>query len=258
MAGELDRGTAERVIARAMELSGRDRRGLSPDQLVAIGGELGVAEVYVRRALAEVLSKPPRVRALDRSVLAARHVELLPAEADRLLGTWFEQVDGMRVLRHTGPELGVWAPRTGVVAGARAAMAKAGGADLDLREATGVTCNVEAIGEDAALVRLEARVKRDYAMTAGIIGAGGTVASGIVAYLIWWPLAAGAVAAVAGCYGLLRAQRSESELVALALERRLDAVAASREPDLRTPSVAGALGKMRDVAGRARRSGTRP
>ena len=174
MTGELDRGTAERVIARAMELSGRERRGLSPDQLVAIGAELGVAEVHVRRALAEVLSKPQRVRALDRSVHAARHVELLPAEADRLLGTWFEQVDGMRALRHTGPELGVWAPRTGVVAGARAAMAKAGGADLDLRESTGVTSTVEPIGDQSALVRLEARVKRDYAMTAGIVGAGGT------------------------------------------------------------------------------------
>jgi hypothetical protein len=258
MTGELDRSTAERVIARAMELSGRERRGLSPDQIVAIGGELGIDEVHVRRALAEVLSKPPRVRALDRSVLAARHVELLPAEADRLLGTWFEQVDGMRALRHTGPEFGVWAPRTGMVAGARAAMAKAGGADLDLREAIGVTSTVEPIGDDSALVRLEARVKRDYAITAGIVGAGGAVASVILGYLTWWPLVAGVVAAAAGCYGLLRAQRSESELLALALERRLDAVSASREPALRTPSVTGALGKMREVAERARRSGTRP
>ena len=258
MAGELDRGTAERVITRAMELSGRERRGLSPDQLVAIAGELGVAEVHVRRALAEVLSAPPRVRALDRSVHAARHVELLPGEADRLLGTWFEQVDGMRALRHTGPELGVWAPRTGVVAGARAAMAKAGGADLDLRDAIGVTSTVEAIGDDSALVRLEARVKRDYAITAGIVGAGGTVASLILGYLTWWPLAAGVVASLAGCWGLLRAQKSESQLLALALERRLDAISASREPALRTPSMAGALGKMREVAERARRSGTRP
>lgn len=257
MTGELDRSTAERVIARAMELAGRDRRGLSPDQLVAIGAELGVAEVHVRRALAEVLSAPPRVRARDRSVVASRHVELLPAEADRLLVTWFEQVDGMRALRHTGPELGVWAPRTGMFAGARAAMAKAGGADLDLREASGVTSTVEPIGQESALVRLEARVKRDYAMTAGIVGTGGTAASGVVAYLMWWPLAAGAAAAVAGAYGLMRLQRSEAELVALALERRLDAVSASREPALRTPSVAGALGRMRDVADRARRSGTR-
>ena len=254
MTGELDRGTAERVIARAMELSGRDRRGLSPDQLVAIGAELGVAEVHVRRALDEVLSKPQRVRALDRSVAAARHVELLPAEADRLLMTWFEQVDGMRALRHTGPELGVWAPRTGMVAGARAAMAKAGGADLDLRESPGVTSTVEPIGEQSALVRLEARVKRDYAMTAGIVGAGGGTASIILGAVVWWPLAAGAVAAGAGAYGLLKAQRSESELVALALERRLDAVSASREPAVRTPSMAGALGKVADLAGRARRS----
>ena len=88
----------------------------------------------MRRALAEVLSTPqprPRPRPQRR---AARHVELLPAEADRLLDAWFEQVDGMRALRHTGPELGVWAPWTGMVAGARAAIAKAGGADLDLRE----------------------------------------------------------------------------------------------------------------------------
>ena len=66
--------------------------------------------------------------------------------------------------------------------------------------------------------------------------------------MIWWPLAAGAVASGAGATGLLRAQRSESELVALALERRLDAISASREPALRTPSMAGALGKMREVA----------
>ena len=257
MTGEIDRNTAERVMARAMELSGRDRRGLSPDQLVAMGSELGVAEVHVRRALAEVLSTPRRVRALDRSVVVARHVDLLPAEADRLLGAWFDEVDGMRALRHTGPELGVWAPRTGVMAGARAAIAKVGGADLDLREAVGVTSRVEPIGDESALVRLEARVKRDYAITAGIVGGGGSVASVIVAYLTWWPLAAGVVAAGAGAYGLLRAQRSESELLALALERRLDAVSASREPELRTPSVAGALGRMRGVAERARRSGTR-
>jgi hypothetical protein len=116
---------------------------------------------------------------------------------------------------------------------------------------------VEPIGHESALVRLEARVKRDYAMTAGIVGTGGIAASGVVAYLMWWPLAAGAAAAVAGAYGLMRLQRSEAELVALALERRLDAVSASREPALRTPSVAGALGRMRDVADRARRSGTR-
>ena len=94
-----------------------------------------------------MLSKPPRVRALDRSVVAARHVELLPAEADRLLDAWFESADGMRALRHAGPELGVWAPRKGVVAGARAALAKAGGADLDLRESVGVTSSVEPVGE---------------------------------------------------------------------------------------------------------------
>jgi hypothetical protein len=144
-----------------------------------------------------------------------------------------------------------------MVAGARAAMAKAGGADLDLRESPGVTSTVEPIGDESALVRLEARVKRDYAMTAGIVGAGGATASLILGAVVWWPLAAGVVAAGAGAYGLLKAQRSEAELVALALERRLDAVSACREPAVRTPSMVGALGKVADLAGRARRSGTR-
>ena len=85
------------------------------------------------------------------------------------------------------------------MAGARAAMAKAGGADLDLRDAIGVTSTVEAIGDDSALVRLEARVKRDYAITAGIVGAGGAYASLILGYLTWWPLVPGVVAPLAGC-----------------------------------------------------------
>ena len=152
----------------------------------------------------------------------------------------------MRALRHTGARAGVWAPRTGVVAGARAAMAKAGGADLDLREAKASRRPSSRSASDSALVRLEARVKRDYAITAGIVGAGGTVASLVVGCLErggrWRRRRA--VALGRRLLGLLRAQRSESELVALALERRLDAVSASREPALRTPSMARRLGKI--------------
>ena len=200
-----------------------------------------------------MLSAPPRVRALDRSVTASRHVELPPADCERILAAWFEGPDGLRALRRLGPELAVWAPRSGVVAGARAAIAKAGGADLDLREAKDVTTVIEPIGPSASVVRLEARVKRDYAALAGIVGGGGTAVAVVAASVLWWPLAVvGVPAALAAGYGFLRAQRSESELVALALERRLDAVGAGREPGTRTPSLSAAMLRVRDVATRAR------
>src|SRR5690349_315692 len=198
MSGELDRATAERVMARALELAGAasvgeagDRRGLTPEQLTAIGAELGIDEVHVRRALAEVLAARPAVRALDRSVSAARHVDLSPTDCERILAAWFSGPDWLRPLRRTGPELAIWAPRSGLVAGTRAAIARAGGADLDLREAKDVTTVIEAVGEDGSLVRLEARVKRDYATMAGIVGGGGTVAAAGAAAALWWPLVAG-------------------------------------------------------------------
>ena len=112
-------------MARAMELAGRDLttgRGLTPDHLVAIGSELGIDEVHVRQALTEVLSEPPRVRALDRSVTAVRHVEHTPVDCERLLAAWFEEADGLRALRRTGPQLAIWAPRSGFVAGTKAAI----------------------------------------------------------------------------------------------------------------------------------------
>jgi hypothetical protein len=259
MSGELDRATAERVMARAMELAGAEsvgdagsRRGLTPEQLTAIGAELGIDEGHVRRALAEVLATPPRVRALDRSVSAARHIELPPADCERILAAWFEGPDGLRALRRTGPELAIWAPRSGVVAGARYAIARAGGADLDLREAKDVRTVIEPVGEDGSVVRLEARVKRDYAAMAGVVGGGGTVVAVGAAAVLWWPLVAGIPVALAAGYGFLRAQRSESELVALALERRLDAVGQGREPAVRSASLSAALVRVREVATRAR------
>jgi hypothetical protein len=265
MAGELDRVTAERVLARALELAGTElaadagtRRGLTPDQLAAIGAELGIDEVYVQRALAEVLSSPPRVRALDRSVAASRHIELPPAECERILAAWFEGPDGLRALRRLGPELAIWAPRSGVVAGTRAAIARAGGADLDLREARDVTTVIEPVGPTGSVVRLEARVKRDYAALAGVVGGGGTAAAVAAGAVIWWPLAAGIPVALAAGYGFLRAQRSESELVAMALERRLDAVGAGNVPPAKSSSLSAAILRVREVAIRARGASAKP
>jgi hypothetical protein len=253
------------VLARALELAGTElaadagaRRGLTPDQLTAIGAELGIDEVYVQRALAEVLSSPPRVRALDRSVAASRHIELPPAECERILAAWFEGPDGLRALRRLGPELAIWAPRSGVVAGTRAAIARAGGADLDLREARDVTTVIEPVGPTGSVVRLEARVKRDYAAMAGVVGGGGTAAAVAAGAVIWWPLAAGVPVALAAGYGFLRAQRSESELVAMALERRLDAVGAGNVPTAKSSSLSAAILRVREVAIRARGASAKP
>lgn len=257
MSGEVDRRTAERVLARAVELGGpgRDPQGLSHEQLVAIGSELGIDEAHVRRALAEVQASP-RVGALDRSVTVTRRVELGADEADRLVAAWFERGDGMRVLRHVGPEHGSWAPRTGMVAGTRAALARAGGADLELRETRGVTACVEPAGDGASRITLSAHVKRDYAASAAIVGGGGTVAAVVASVVLWPPLLLGVAAAGAGAYGLLRAQRSESELIALALERRLDLVSTGREPGRKGPSVTGAFDRVRAAAaGRTRKAG---
>ena len=85
------------------------------------------------------------------------------------------------------------------------------------------------------------------------MGGGGTAVAVVAASVLWWPLAVvGVPAALAAGYGFLRAQRSESELVALALERRLDAVGAGREP-----GTADAVAERCDPA-RPRRRDARP
>jgi hypothetical protein len=73
----------------------------------------------------------------------------------------------------------------------------------------------------------------------------------------WMPLALGIPASLVAGYGFLRAQRHESEMVAMALERRLDAVGAGHAPPVKESALAGAFGRVRTATGRTRSAGAK-
>ena len=247
MAGELDRETAERVLRRALQLSGGERSGLTIDQLVAIGSELGVEEGHVRHALAEVLSEEPTARRslAPKTLRANRAIEQDASLLARLLEDWFETSDGMRVVRRPSPGHAVWEPRRGGIANARAALVRSAGHDLDLRSANVLTAHVEPVTDGVSVIRLEAEVDRSGAVTAGVVGVGGTVASSVAGVLVWWPYAGFSVIALSIASAVWEGHRRQLRRIQIALERRLDQVATGAPPPQPLASVTKMFGKLR-------------
>jgi hypothetical protein len=253
-AASVDRPTAERVIARALELASRDASqrlsGLTPDQLVAIGRELGVEERHVRVALAEVLAGSvfdPGLLGTGAPV-ATRVVPGEPEVVSLRLAAWLERIDAMRPLRAPGPEIAVYEPKKGLVAAARVRL----GQDPDLRECQTLTVSVRPTGEGTSVVRLEARLSRDQVIVGLAIGVGGTIAAAIGGAVFAWPLLIVVPFALALGAGCLVAQRRDARRVAVALERRLDRVARGETPPDTATSVAGALGRLKSLTSKSR------
>jgi hypothetical protein len=244
MAGEIDRITAERALRRSLELAGGESRGLTADQLVAIGAELGVPEAQVRRAIAEVIAEGPRRRSIAPIHLrTSRVIELDAVALGALLDRWFTNADGLAVLRRPEPLVVTWEPRRGALAGARTAVERIAGADRVLRDARSIAAAVEPLSEGVSVVRLDATLTRDTVVTAAVIGGAGTVAA-VVGGLVWEaPALLGVPVAVGVALTILAAHRRDARRVSVALERRLDALSRAEEP----PKPLAGVGDLLDV-----------
>jgi hypothetical protein len=258
----LDRAALERVIQRAAELQTADREpgdGITPDQVIQLGTEVGIPQRYLQQALAEERTRlPDQLQAglLDRVagpgvVVTHRVVAGPPGVVEANLLRWMEQNELLCVQRQQ-PGRVTWEPLTGFQA-TRRRSAAAFGSDrrpFMLGKAASVTAVVAPVENEFSHVALAADVRplRGAHVTSAAVlataGAGGTavlVALSAVAALAVAPLPIG----VGLGYAALRRFRPVPNRTLLGLERALDHLerisGRGALPPSRTASLLGAL-----------------
>ncbi len=216
----LDRAALERVIRRAAELHTAERdpgETLTPDEVLALGREVGIPARYLRQALLEERSRPPasvRPGLWDRLagpalVSTYRVVRGEVAEVERVLLRWVEQHELLCVQRQQPGRI-TWEPLSGIQAAIRRSSATLEPLEADL-------CHV-------ALTAALGRTRGEYLAGAAALGGTGAAATAILLALgalvpvALLPLPAG----LAMAYGALRRFRPIPERVRLGLERILD------------------------------------
>ncbi len=260
----LDRAALERIIQRAAELQTSDRdpgEGITPDQLLALGKEVGIPPRFLQQALAEERSRLPeqmRIGMLDRLagpgvLMTHRVIAGHPTAVEGHLLRWMEQNELLCVQRQRPGRI-TWEPLTGIQAALRRSAA-ALGADrrpFMLGKAGTVTAAIAPLEGEYSHVALAADVKPlrgAYVTSAAALAAGGASATGLL-------LALSAMAAIAVVplplglglgYAALRRFRPVPARTLLGLERALDNLdrLAAKGP-VPLPRSAGLLGALAD------------
>jgi hypothetical protein len=237
MPGELiSRESLDRIIQRAAELQTGDRdigEGLTEEELLALGKDVGIPARYLKQALLE-----ERTRALDAppsggwslggpSQLAAQRV--VPGErgtVERALSLWMEDQELLRVKRRY-PERTTWEPQVGFFASMQRGL-KAGGRSYVLAQAAEIGGQVTPLEAGFCHVRVTADVRNlrraRIGGAAGLAGAGlaGTVvaaAAGVIVPFVAAPAAGFGLAALAA---LLAGRGQQLERIQVGLEQVLD------------------------------------
>lgn len=248
----IDRDAFDRVLKRAAELQAHGRdigEGLSEDEVLALGQEVGIPEAQLRQALLEErtrVSLPEPHGTLDRwiapaSVMAERVVQGTPETVGASLTRWFENHEVLVVQRSTSERI-TW-EQSSTFAGAMKRIgwsfnASRGKPFLD--KADLVTALMTQLEPGFCHVTLVANLRGS---RASFIGGGAAVtsigaATGIVLAALGAPLLiAGVVAvpALAGGFAVSRIFRGVNQRAQLGLERALDEL--ERHPAL--PSTTG-------------------
>ena len=226
----------EAVIKRAVELQTvRETEmtdGLSDAEVVRIGKELGLEQHLVRRAIAEVRSRPPEEHGLLPGVMgpgvvrAARTIRRPAVELGIFLERYLIETEFMAVERRF-PDRTRYVRAQGIGAALGRTFSKVGSrvAPLDL---AGVDVGVALADEDSSVVTLQVDLSGVRAGTAaggwlGGLGGGGTVAAVVLATTAPHLLAlAGIGVAAAVVLGGLAAYRMMAQKTQNKLEAFLD------------------------------------
>ncbi len=235
----IDRAALERIIQRAAELQTSERDladELTPDQVLALGREVGIPQQYLQRALLEErtrlvtvepaggwerLAGPPRV-------MAQRTVQGDVSSAEAALVEWLEEKELMCVQRRQPGRI-TWEPLGGMAAALRRSTAafSRGSAALLLSRADTVSATVIALEPGWCHVGLTAEARKARAeyvgggaalAGAGVLGAGLMVVLGALLPVALLPVP---VALGVG-YGVARQYRPALARLQLGLERALD------------------------------------
>ncbi len=237
--GRIDRAALERIIRRAAELQTSERdlgEQLTPEQVMALGQDVGIPQRYLQQALLEegtrLPDQPPNNLfsqvAGPGVVQTQRVLRGAPDAFERQLLRWMDQQELLGVQRHQPGRIS-WEPLGGIQAAIRRSTAALGGGrrPLMLSRASTVSATLTALEGDWCHVSLQADVRAArgaYIGGAATAAAGGAAASAaLVALSAMLPLALLPVPLGLGLgWAALRRFRPVPVRVLLGLERALD------------------------------------
>jgi hypothetical protein len=232
----LERAALERVVLRAAQLQAGSREledGLTEDDVLRLGADVGIPAPYLRQALME-----ERMRAAmpaesgvaawlagPRYVVAERVVPTTNERAMKALEHWMADGELLAVRRRHADQT-TWEPRRGTMASLKRSF-RLGGRDYQLAQAREVAAQASAVDTHRAYVRLAADVGNTRGRRIGraaILATLGAGATGLLVALGVAPLMAVLALPVAGlgALGVARRHQREAAQVQVALEQVLD------------------------------------
>ena len=259
----IDRAALERIIQRAAELQTANRdiaEELTPEQVLALGREVGIPGRYLQQALLEERTRVVTVRpegAWDRiagaaQVVAQRAVPGSVAGVEVALAEWMEEKELFCVQRQQPGRI-TWEPLGGMAAALRRSTAafSRGSAAMMLARADTVSATILALetGWCHVVLTAETGTARSQFLGGGaaVVGAGALGAGLMVVLGALVPVALIPVPLALGVgYGVARQYRSTLARIQLGLERALDqlehgAAAVERQLPRRPAGLLGML-----------------
>jgi hypothetical protein len=242
---ELGRAALERVLARAAELQAHmaePAEGMSEQQLIELGQEVGIGPEHVKQALAEERTRVvvPEASGVVGSWLgaplltASRVVKGTPSEVLARLDQWMQREEGLRPRRRF-PDRLTWEARRDFLGSIQAGF-NFGGRAYALTSSDEVGATAVAIDAQRVFVRLDADfsgTRRRSGWWGGILAGGGVASGGgLVALGSVFPEGSALIGAaigsvwsaigLAGGAAVARGQRKRLTRGQLALEQILD------------------------------------
>ncbi len=264
MAGELiGREALERIIQRAAELQASERdigEGLTRDEVVALGKEVGIPAGHLRQALLEEQTRAlvePAARggplawlAGPAALTAGRVVPGERATVERALAGWLERNELLQVKRRFTDHT-TWEPKAGAFASIQRALG-AGGKKFALARAAEIAGSAAQLETGFCHAQLRADVRnlrRQRLVGAAVLFAAGALATALApalgVLLPWAALPVVAAASLALVYA--RGHRRDSEQVHVGLEQVLDRMERGElRPEAALPGPGAAFGRLAD------------
>jgi hypothetical protein len=233
----VDRAAIERIIQRAAELQTGERdigESLTPEEVLALGREVGIPEPYLRQAMLEeqgrLMVPPPRGfldRAMgDGTVTSQRVVRGEPEDVERALITYVEDEELLTIQRQLAGRI-TWEPLKGMQAIVKWGSAVLRSRQTMLARASTVTSTIAALEPGYCHVTLTADLRSARAANIGGMAAVGSV--GVAATLVlgalsaFWLIAIAPLPMAVGAgWGIGKRFRSVVARTQLGLERALD------------------------------------
>lgn len=245
----ISREALERIIQRAAELQASERDigdGLTKDEVLALGKDVGIPNRYLQQALLEEQTRTLVETGTGfwawltgpRSLAAQRVVPGDRATVERALARWMEDEESLQVKRRY-PDHMTWEPKAGAVASIQRALGSRG-RRYALASAAEITGQVTQLEPGFCHVGLSAdvRPRRDKRLLGGgVVFAMGSLAIAATAVLFGPIGLLPAVGLVPLVGGIARHHRADNERIHISLEQVLDRLERAEIRD--TPSLPG-------------------